>query len=476
MLLFSTILSINDSMTKDAFIELVINWNQSSRYQSNIIENLVWNGERNIRYETDLLSLTIEEYRNKNIIAVRYEKIDENGVIWDTDYIMNFDEMRMAIQLDRSYTEDALAQNANFSTPFFITMLIENGYLKDDSGLPVSNKPIVIDDNNSDVLAGILNGEQKYKLPVVYVSKTVYNEDPVDAELLANKLKGCAHVLLQENVSTGKELKELCSGNNEYHGAIGIYYPNSSVGHMRYLYRRDTGYDNLLLDKVVRSVLHYSNIQNITNLYTWQGVRSALLNDRLLSQREERLAAQKAQQEAENEVDSIYAEFDEDIKELQRQVDELSKANEALRCENLGLRSKMESVESVPILYLGAEDEFYPGEIKDMVLAALEDALRNTKGTSRRADVIRDVFDSNGYKNICGERQQEIKNLLKGYDGMSRALRQDLMDMGFEITEEGKHYKLTYYGDRRYWTTLAKTPSDHREGKNSALTICREML
>ena len=463
-------------MTKDAFIELVIKWNQSSPHQSNVIENIVWNGERNIRYGTELLSLTIEEYRNKNIIAVRYEKAEENGAIWYTDYVMNFDEMRMSVQLDRSYTEDASPEDTKFSTPHFITMLIENGYLKDDLELPVSNKPLLINDENLDLMANIINGKQKFKMPIVYVSKTVYNENPVDVGWLSSKLKGTAHVLLQEQVSTGKALKDLCQGNNEYYGAIGIYYPHMSAGHMRYLYRRDTGYDNFLLEKVVRSVIHYSNVQNISILYTWQGVRTALLNDRLLSQREERLAAENAQRKAEDEVDNVYAAFDEDIKELQRQVDELSKANEALRCENLGLRNKMESVEAVPILYLGVEDEFYPGEIKDMVLAALDDALRNIKGKSRRADVIRDIFKSNGYRDLSGERQQRVKNLLKGYDGMSKSLRQELIDLGFEITEDGKHYKLTYYGDRRYWTTIAKTPSDHRDGKNAALTISRDML
>ena len=43
-----------------------------------------------------------------------------------------------------------------------------------------------------------------------------------------------------------------------------------------------------------------------------------------------------------------------------------------------------------------------------------------------------------------------------------------MKDLGFEITEEGKHYKLTYYGDDRYQATFAKTPSDFRSGKNDA--------
>ena len=71
MLLFSTILNIKSNMTQDDFINLVIEWNQSSPHEDNIIQNLVWNGERNIRYEYNNLVLSIEEYQNENIIAVR---------------------------------------------------------------------------------------------------------------------------------------------------------------------------------------------------------------------------------------------------------------------------------------------------------------------------------------------------------------------------------------------------------------------
>ncbi len=80
MLLFSTILDINNTMTKDRFICLVIEWNQGSPHANNIIPGIQWNGERNIRYGEDGGWLDIEEYRNQNIIAVRYEK-KETGLI-----------------------------------------------------------------------------------------------------------------------------------------------------------------------------------------------------------------------------------------------------------------------------------------------------------------------------------------------------------------------------------------------------------
>lgn len=35
MLLFSTVLDVNETLTKEAFIQLVIEWNQNSKYESN---------------------------------------------------------------------------------------------------------------------------------------------------------------------------------------------------------------------------------------------------------------------------------------------------------------------------------------------------------------------------------------------------------------------------------------------------------
>ena len=120
MLLFSTVLDINDTLTKDAFIKLVIDWNQGSPHKENVIPNIDWHNERNVRYGDDKMWLDIQEYRNGNIIAVRYQKVEDDGVIWDTDYVMNFTDMKMSVRLDRSVFADALTVNPKFSTPHFI--------------------------------------------------------------------------------------------------------------------------------------------------------------------------------------------------------------------------------------------------------------------------------------------------------------------------------------------------------------------
>lgn len=233
MLLFSTILEIDKKLTKDDFINLVIEWNQKGHPES-VISGIEWNGERNVRYEDENKCLEIQEYRNKNIIAVRFEKRESDGAVWDTDYIMNFSEMKMAVRLDRSYIEEALNVDTKFFTPFFISMLIDRGYILKDGNLEVRRTPLIVDEENLDLIVNVTNGSARYKLPVVIITKTFYDEDPVDINKLAKELKGVAHVLVQKTNCTNPRLKELCDGNNEYYGAIGIYHPNPAIGHRRY--------------------------------------------------------------------------------------------------------------------------------------------------------------------------------------------------------------------------------------------------
>lgn len=389
-------------MTKDDFIRLVIEWNQGSPHANNIIPGIQWNGERNIRYGEDGLWFDIEEYRNQNIIAVRYEKKEDDGAIWDTDYVMNFNSMKMSVRLDRSYTAEALDADSKFSTPHFITLLIERGYLEDDHQLPIQKSATVISAKNVNLLVDVINRKTKFNLPVVYVSKTYNDKDPVNVSYLASRLKGVAHVMLEEGNWLNNTIKEQCNGNNEYYGAIGIYYPSRGSGHRRYLYRSAVGYDSFLLERVVSSVIQYSNAQMVDTLFTWQGVNNALLRDRLISQREERLAAEAAQKAAEeeatkildalddeerrirkqafedvrSEANGILDGFDAEMQKLQDQVEALTRANEVLQFENQGLKAKLDSRDNIPVLFMGDEFEFYPGEVKDILLATLTEAVK----------------------------------------------------------------------------------------------------
>jgi len=497
MLLFSTVLDITEKLTKERFIRLVIEWNQSSPHEENVIFDMKWNGEHTIHFGNDQLWMDIVEYQD--IIAVRYEKNEADGITWDTDYVMNFKTRKMAVRLDRSYREDAIAVDAAFSSPYFLSLLINKDCLKVDGPYPVSNRPILMNEDNQEELAKIILRKNVCRLPVVYVSKTIHNEDPIDVGALASRLKGVAHIVVQEDKEQNSVFREMCESQNEYYGAIGIYYPTQAAGHVRFLSHDDTGMDPILFRRVLRSVIQYSNAQQIDPLYTWQGVNNEILRNNLSWQIEKRNAAELARQRAEQEteqlldsrdeeekrirktaIDDAKAEankildgFDEDLKRLQKQIENLTHENERLQYENQGLRSKLDSSEAKPLLYTGDEYDYYPGEIKDLILAVLSDARANLPEKCRRLDIINDIISNNQYEGISEKKAEEVKRLLKNYDGMTPKLQQNLEALGFVFSEDTKHYKVTYYGDERYQTVYGKTPSDVRSGKNNAATTVK---
>lgn len=489
MLLFSTILDIKDTLTKDEFIKLVIEWNQNTPHPENAIKGIEWDGSHNVRYGNTDMWLEIQEYRNGNTIAVRYEKVEIDGAIWDTDYVMNFDSRKMAIQLDRSFRADAQMKDLQFSTPYFITLLIEKGFIQDDESIPILKSPFMITDSNIDILASVINGTGHFAYPIIYISKNRDGSEPINASKLATRLKGVAHILVQEDSGTNAKIRAACENKNEYFGAIGIYYPNGTTYHQRVFSRAISGFDDELSEKIYRRVLQYSNSQNVEILLTWMGVNNALFRDRWSSRGYELIEAERAKKNAEdareeavrekNVSESLVEMTDEEIAGFKRQIESLTHDNERLLAENAGLRAKVNSIDAAPIILAGNENDFFIGEIKDIVLSVLSEELVRMGGEnvkSRRADILRDILNSNEYERILEKKAESLKASFKGYTTMSSTLRRYLVDMGFTISEEGKHYRLKYYGDPRYHTTISKTASDHREGTNISTQIIRDMF
>lgn len=154
---------------------------------------------------------------------------------------------------------------------------------------------------------------------------------------------------------------------------------------------------------------------------------NALLRDRLSTRGAELLAAETEKDRVAAEVDELIESVDEDIQKLKKQVEELTRANEILTYENQGLRSKMSSADNMPILYLGEEEEFYQGEIKEMILDAIAEKLKNLGEKTRRWDVLTDVLNANDYQKIRDERERTVKILFKDYKTLSASMRQQLL-------------------------------------------------
>ncbi len=424
MQLFSTLLDINSTLTPDVFVKLVFEWIATNYYEENRIpgiESLTWTGQQDIHYGDDNLWVDIENYSELNIIAVRFEKKQDDGVIWNTDYVMNFDDMKMSVRLDRSYTDNTGDGSAVFSTPYFISLLIDRGFLKDDHGLPVLAEFTSITSDNLGLLADVINGVDRYDLSVVYVSKTLHNEDPVNIKKLAYYLKGIAHVLVQESTSTNQDLRNLCDSKNDYYGAIGIYFPKIGLNPVKHLFRGNKGYDDAQMQRVISTVIQYNNASLVDTLYTWQGVKNAQLRDNLNKQIEGRRAAEEAKKAAEKEaakvhdilneeeitarkeaMEVVYHEFEEirngfydEMKNYKKQLSALTKGHEELLSENQALKQKLVGGDAEPVLYMGEETENYPGEVRDILIKTLKNACTTNANKKRRIDILRDILAKN---------------------------------------------------------------------------------
>ena len=502
VIIFSAMLDISRQMRVSDFIHLVSEWNRTQKYEENIVPGVGWNGEQSVFFGDENLSLQIENFPLKGITAVRHEKRQRSGVVWDTDFVMNFQTYRMSVRLDRSYAADAVSENTRFSTPHFITLLIENGYVRDDLDLEVKRTPHRIASGQIGQLSDIIREKTRYRLPVVYVSRTFDDTEPFDTNLLASRLKGIAHVLVQDSIYDNEKIREACDWKNEYDGAAGIYFPNPSVSKRRFLYHSPQGYDEAQMEALIRTLMLYSNSLEIDSLYTWQGVMAAVLNEKLLRHDHRRREAEQARkraeeetrelletlddeerriretalQEARAEAEMILDGFEEDLARLKKQVEDLTRVNDSLMQENAWLKTRHASSKEKLLLSMGTQEDLFAKESRDMVLSVLHDAVRNLPEKSRRQDVIRDILENNPYEKLCEERAERLRQVLKNYDGMDSRTWQALEELGFRITEEGKHYKLVYYNDPRYILVLSKTPSDHRTGKNSAANAIRMVL
>lgn len=451
MLLFSAMLDIEDTLTKDNFIKLIIEWNQKNLHIDNKIPDLIWNGDRNISFGREGLWLSIREYAPKSIIAVRYESTAEDGSLWDVDFVMNFSEMKLAVQLYRRTKDNSDPYISEFYSPHFLTLLIENRYIKRDGELPVLYEPIYIRENKVPLLADIIKGKKSFKLPVIFVSKTDKDQAPFGASWLSRRLKCVAHVLVESEWDLNYDIAARCGGKNEFGGNVGVYYFEPKTEHKRFLHHQAIGKNRVLLNKIISEVFRHTNSLGTESIYTWQGVNNMILEDRLNA------IKQSADEESETVTVSC-----EEYEALLKQTQELIKRNEALEEENRILSAKTDMSDKV-VLGFCNENDFYEGEIKDTVLSALEAELKTLPKNSRSADVLKDVLKNSDYEHLGKQRKQKLEQLLTENERITEPLLKELKELGFKVEKEGRRYKLVYFGDERYCTRLSGSASKKGE-------------
>lgn len=464
MLIFSTRLPVKDTLTKEKFFELVVRWNQDSPHHR--IDGIEWDGGYRHRWGDMKNMLEITEY---NDVAAAHFVQSEHGVHWTTEFILHTERREIGIYLSREATENTVYFHKEFKPPYFLKLLMRENVLGSDGGLTISEYPhsFGATADEQQVLTQLcLEDAGAFRLPVVYLTRDWFTEQcVVDEGELTRRLCGVAHVLVESDKDVSRTLKDLCHGQNVYNGGMAIYFPSVSAAAKRFI-----PYDGMDVEKVmtqmVRMIFRYMNQQKRERLDTWDGIQMMQMR----WQTKQLLAEKRRIEENRKQTSKEKEQYWDEYVKAQTQVEALTEQNARLQSELAVLRARVDSMGENPLLYYGDEKEFYQGEMLEFVRTALSEKLdRLPKEKDRHlrcADVLQDLLNANECEEIQAQRQTELKRVLKGYRTLTPDIRWTLIDIGFKITSDGKHHKLTYYDDERYTVPMAKSGSDWRGGDN----------
>ena len=465
MLIFSTKLPVKETFTKQKFFELVVRWNQDSPHHR--IDGIEWDGGCRHRWGDMKNMLEITEY--DDVAAAHFVQSEQLGVHWTTEFILHTGRQEIGIYLSREATENTVYFHKEFKPPYFLKLLMRENVLGADVGLSISGYPHsfgAIADERQVLTQLCLDDDGIFRLPVVYLTRDWFTEHCViDEGELARRLCGVAHVLVESDKDVSRALKDICNGQNVYNGGMAIYFPSVSATAKRFV-----PYEGMDTEKVmtqmVRMIFRYMNQQKRERIDTWDGIQMLQMR----RQAEQLLVEKRRLEENRKQTSKDKDEYWDAYVQAQTQVEALTEQNERLQNEIAVLRARMDSMGENPLLYYGREEDFYQGEILEFVRAALSEKLRRLPEEKdnplRCADVLQDLLNANECEEIQEQRQAELKRVLKGYRTLTPDIRRTLIDMGFKITSDGKHHKLTYYGKDRYTVTMAKSGSDYRGGDN----------
>ena len=391
------------------------------------------------------------------------------------------------------------------STPGIIKSIIDHGYSYTPEGcLPLKSCPFVIDEESKELVSSYITRllipaphekPGKWK-PLVYVPVSRIKKTHIVTKDLSRRLKGVAHIVYLQNRCIDKQMRKQFRRIHLGTRHVTVIYPAGASGdrfnnveHFRIpTTMDDTG-------RIICQIIHFVNATTGISSYSFEPLLNSILTRKIQKLREELVTEKSTRMEAEKEVihlrqaeihlreditekvmsdaEEIIASYEEDIAELKDTNYEIRMKMQGLEVENERMRIRQKNPNQIPVLYFGKEKEFYIGEISDLLMSVLEDSLTNIPEKSRKHDIVTDILSANGYRHIGLTRNEKVRHLLKNYTGMTGRVREGLEALGFHVEETSGHFKITYFGDKRYLAVLGSTPSDVRSGKNNAALIAR---
>ena len=471
------LMNIRYKTVQDFYLEefpgVIIDWVKNTedlRYRMDFDE-VEFNGYS--VYRAGEKELTIVEYKETNTIAALHRDRDLYGTEFLLSVVFKPDNHELFIRMTNSKSTEDGKFVSKFRKPDIIDELVYFGILEMDYDIKMLyNKPHYVKEGCTSEFLSILNRSAKFTLPVIYVALGPCNCYALNPEELAEKYSGMAHVFVQDDKECFSELIGGTKGYVPKNGEVAIYYPSVNLKEAHFEFNK---YDEESMKRAIsKAICFFYHHQNFGPNTTFEDIASTAVSIRNSNLKKENMEVYEENKRVVKENREIINTFDYDLKKSDEEMEKIRKRMKELEVENEILKRRIKSIDSVPLLYYGEEKELYAGEIKELLIDILSNVTLNEG--SRRKDIISDLLKANVIKPTIKDRHNKLKAAFNDYRDLNTDLRTELEELGFEISSEGKHHKLTYYGDSRYQTTLAKTSSDYRSGMNAVSNIIKNMM
>lgn len=402
-------------------------------------------------------SVVFSKYENgERLCAIRYENTDQNSVRWLTEIAGAKTDNGFWVSIQLGVDSELPLENIEYGRrPHILKTIMREIGGGLDGNLPVSDKPISLAEKDLNCAVDIITANAGCVMPTVYVSADNSNNPYIDATQLAQWLSGMAHVIVEPSRAFSFELMREVYGENAYGGAVAIYWPDG-IGKWLFLPKGEVKDPKSMQIAIAKKVRLSLLSQRTKRECTWGYIQELKSKKRIRELRDS----------GSDRVDDYIAAFDEELSSKNEEIQRLEQEINRLKYGSYDLTSP--NPISGKGLYLdGNESDLYQGERLSVLLDALSNAVASAEQHSRRRQVLEDLIEANNQEGQREEILATLKPLLRSYSSMNGSTKSELERLGFEILEDGKHYKLIFRGDDRYPFILAKTGSDYRGGMNA---------
>lgn len=460
MIGFNTVLPLSTDTSVEHFLELCRIWQQHSPHTTITFDDRpIHNG---LKYESSQEIMEFVHVTGSEGIhcGVRHIRKDEDGE-WRTDVVgyKRANDFKVAIVSSRSHFHVTTYSKLPL-TPYIVSLLIRETDPMFDDGIRIEASPKEVTEETINELAALINCQRTNLLPIIYVSKPFFGHTYLtDPHRLAVKLAGLAHVYYEKDSQASRLLKDLTNGKNAYNGSIGVYWQDRSF--KRFVLEDTDENISLKIQNYVNRVL---NTRKTPDEYRWSYVQH------LQYQR-----AIERYREGEAESNGMIEYALQENEELREQIRSLEAENDYLK-GRLQLQFSNELDEQRPLIFKGSEPEIFPDEQTELILDLIEEKIRSGSCSVRIRNMLNSILEANARTNNKETFLEQMKAVLTEPGGLSSKGKRELQKLGFELTDDGKHYKLKIRGDDRYSHPIAKTPSDIRSGENNFAQFKKRFL